>query len=101
MCVLLVGITGCGTTATEDTGLVEAVATGSSRKLVEPGQPDESYLFFKLAAATDPSLGYPIAGSPMPSFLLPPKRKPRSASRSTMTSATAFRQSSRTARSSI
>lgn len=121
MCVLLVGITGCGTTATEDTGLgtidprtgcltfestfdaiqtlvfdqqgcsadachgaamsgnldlrvgssyaglVEAAAIGSARNLVEPGQPDESYLFFKLAAATDPSLGYPIAGSPMPS----------------------------------
>ena len=121
LCLLLVGLTGCGTSTAEDPGLgtidratgcltfestfdalqtlvfdrqgcsadvchgtamsggldlrvghsydslLEVPATGSSRNYVEPGQPDESYLFFKLAAATDPSLGFPISGSPMPS----------------------------------
>ncbi len=127
ICLLLVGLTGCGTTTTEDPGLgtidpatgcltfestfdalqtlvfdrggcsaelchgsamsggldlrvgnsydslVEAPSlVSSSHNRVEPGQPGQSVLFFKLADATNPSLGYPSLLSAMPTGGAPP-----------------------------
>ena len=46
--------------------LIEASSTGSSLTRVMQGSALDSFLFHKLAAATDPSQGQPIAGSPMP-----------------------------------
>lgn len=48
--------------------LIDAPSTGSSLARILPKDPLKSYLFLKLAAATDPVLlaGQDIAGSPMP-----------------------------------
>jgi hypothetical protein len=49
--------------------LFEVPATGEDMNRVEPGSREASFLFLKLAAATDPSLlptGYIPPGSPMP-----------------------------------
>lgn len=47
--------------------IYNAPATGSSFNYIEPGDKNRSYLWHKLAAATDPAaLQDPISGSPMP-----------------------------------
>jgi hypothetical protein len=46
--------------------LLETKSEGSALVRVQPGAPKESYLYLKLAAATDPDSGVQIANSPMP-----------------------------------
>jgi len=51
--------------------LLEKKSTGTSLVRVQPGAPTESYLYLKLAAATNPDADYDIANSPMPVGLPP------------------------------
>jgi hypothetical protein len=50
--------------------LIEKQATGTRQLLIQPGAPNESYLYLKLRAAVEPG-SVEIANSPMP-FGLPP-----------------------------
>ncbi|MEW6267700.1 MAG: hypothetical protein AB1689_00215 [Thermodesulfobacteriota bacterium] len=50
--------------------LFEATSTSSALPRLRPGEPSESYLYLKLAAATRPG-SVQVAGSPMPSGLPP------------------------------
>ena len=54
--------------------LVEAPSTASAFSRVQPGDQNRSFLWLKLAAATDPSkipTGVTVAGAPMPNGLTP------------------------------
>jgi hypothetical protein len=54
--------------------IVEVRSTETELNRVQPGDKDRSYLWLKLAAATDPSLlppAFQIAGAPMPNGLAP------------------------------
>ncbi|HKP58578.1 MAG TPA: hypothetical protein VJV78_17755 [Polyangiales bacterium] len=54
--------------------LIEVKATSSSLFRVMPGEPDESFLYNKLRAATEPG-SVDVEGSPMPSGAAPLKRE--------------------------